>query len=541
VLGVVALAMSLVACASDAGVTEGTSVNASDGLDGSTTTAPPIEPPAPSTDTAPDPAEGPTLPGTSLPPEPTDPPETTAAAEPPDTTVPPPILTTPEPPPGSDPDGIGDSLFPELGNPGLDVQDYLVQLAYDRQADELVGSVTLTIELTQDRSEITLDSAGPDVDAVTVDGADATFEEEDRELRITPADPLIAGDEIVVVVAYHQSQPATAGSLSGLASGWFNSDDGSYVLNEPDGARTWLPSNDHPSDKATWTFEITVPTGVTAVANGALVSTTPGPSGDTWVWRQDDPMATYLIQLLTGDYELIEGEGPNGLPLLSVVLRSDLDVMQTYVETIPEQMDFLDDYFGPFPLDHYGIAMTDSFPGLAMETQGRSLFSREDFTSGTLGYVEQLLLSHEMTHQWFGDAVTLGRWQDIWLNEGFATYGEWLWMDHVGIAALEDQAANAIAGRSSIGQSPADPSVTDLFGFSSYQGGAAVLHALRLTVGDDAFFETLQQWVVDFNGTSRTTEDFVELSSKVAGTDLTDFFETWLYGTSSPDQYPSGD
>src|SRR5690606_32585465 len=139
------------------------------------------------------------------------------------------------------------------------------------------------------------------------------------------------------------------------------------------GARTWLPSNDHPSDKATWRFAITVAPGRTAVANGAFVSTTPSPDGDTWVWEELDPMPTYLVLLLTGDYELVEGTGPDGLPLLSVVLRADRERMQPYFDSIDDQIDFLDDYFGPYPLDRYGLAFSDSFGGLAMETQGRSL------------------------------------------------------------------------------------------------------------------------------------------------------------------------
>ena len=550
------LAVSAAACSADSGVTEGSAIEVVSGSSAPVPGSDPASAPSPATT---DDTSGPTLPGTTLPTPPAstapetgpsdtdppvepEPPETAPAGTGPATSDGPTGTgTIPAPGPGSDPDGLGDALYPELGNPGIDVQDYHVRLSWDRATEELTGSVTLTIVLLDDRDEITLDSAGPDVDAVTVDGSPAEFVEEDVELRITPDAGFAAGDEVEVVVEYHESSPASYASSGVLGAGWFNSEGGSYVLNEPDGARTWLPSNDHPADKATWTFEITVPSRVTAVANGELVSTSPGPKGDTWVWRQDEPMATYLIQLLTGDYELIEGTGPDGLPLLSAVLRSDTDVMQVYIDTIPEQMDFLDDFFGPFPLDHYGLAMTDSFPGLAMETQGRSLFSRDDFSSGTLGYVEQLLLSHELAHQWFGNAVTLGRWQDIWLNEGFATYGEWLWLDHVGLADLDAQAQSALMGRQTSSRSPAAPSADDLFGFETYQGGATVLHALRGTVGDDLFFEILRRWAADHDGTSRVTEDFVELAEQVAGRDLTRLFDDWLHAVRPPTSYPTRD
>lgn len=512
-----ALVLAAASCGTDGGVTARSSYTQPNVA--STAPAPTDAPPAPtdaSTPGATDPVE---LPDTTMPDEEPPGPPTTVAVD-------------------ADPDGIGDVLFPALGNPGIDVQDYDVVLTYDQESNAITGSVTLQITMTDDRDEFTLDSLGPIIGSVTVDGRPAEFESSDPELRITPTEPLTGGESIEVVVEYH-AVPAVSGSPSGLASGWFDSEGGSYVLNEPDGARTWLPSNDHPADKATWTFEITVASGVTAVANGSLVSTTPGPDGDTWVWRQEQPMATYLIQLLTGDYEIIEGTGPEGLPLLSVVLRDDLEMMQQYVDTIPEQIDVLDDWFGPFPLDTYGIAMTDSFPGLAMETQGRSLFSRSDFQSGTLGYIEQLLLSHELTHQWFGDAVTLRSWSDIWLAESFATYGQWLWMDHIGISDLEDDANNALDTRQmSGGPATGAPTVDELFGYNSYDGGAVVLHALRRMIGDDAFFGLLQQWIADYAGTSRTSADFIELAGKVADTDLTEFFDTWLYATELPSTYP---
>jgi aminopeptidase N len=442
--------------------------------------------------------------------------------------------------PAGNPDGVGDALFPALGNPGLDVQNYDVKLAYEPDSGALVGEVTLTVAPTQTREVFTLDASGPDVSRVVVDGRDAAFVQDGVELRITPSAPLTLGHQVDVTVDWTEN-PKSLMSDVGLQEGWFATNGGSYVLNEPDGARTWMPSNDHPSDKATWTFAITVPKGLTAVANGEHVSTTSGPDGDTWVWREDHPMATYLVQVLTGDYELVEGSGPDGLPLLSVVLRSDRALMQPYLDSIVPQIDFFDGFFGPYPLDRYGIAMSDSFGGLAMETQERSLFSREDFQSGELGHWEQLLLSHELSHQWFGDAVTLARWQDIWLNEGFATYAEWMWLDHTGDQSLVTTARDALQSKRSTdagAASTADPAVDDLFGFNSYDGGAVVLHALRLTIGDTDFFSLLQQWVQHNTGTSRTTDDFIALAEQVSTDDLTQFFNDWLFSAVPPSSFP---
>lgn len=453
-----------------------------------------------------------------------------------DSTVPAPETS---PPPGASPDGVSDTLYPALGNPGIDVRDYDIDLTYDPGDDTITGSVTITLVATEDRSEFTLDAVDLSIDAVQVDGADAGFVVEPEELRITPASPLVSGRSVTVVVDYHGAPDAGGGF--GIPNGWFHTPSGSYVLNEPDGARTWVPSNDHPSDKASFTFRITVPVGSTAVANGALVSSVRSPDGGTtWTWRHDEPMATYLVLLLTGDYQIVEGRSTGGVPLLSVVLRSDAESLQPCIDSISEQIDFFEPYFGPYPLDRYGIAVTDSFGGLAMETQGRSLFSRDDLVPCDLNDVQQLLLSHELAHQWFGDAVSPAQWQDIWLNESFATYGQWMWLAEAGGDPVAVAAGDALRLRADFGGNATGlPGVDDLFGYNSYDGGAVVLHALRLTVGDEVFFTVLKRWVAENNGTSRTTADFIALAESESGMALGDFFATWLYSRVIPSEYPA--
>ena len=219
------------------------------------------------------------------------------------------------------------------------------------------------------------------------------------------------------------------------------------------------------------------------------------------------------------------------------MLTADHATMQPFIDVTGEQIAFFEKYFGTFPLDRYGIAITDSFSGLAMETQERSLFSRDDFSGGRLDPSTQLFLSHELTHQWFGDAVTPARWRDIWLNESFATYGQWMWGEHVGNGSVADSAAAALASRPP--GSSADPTVDQLFSYNSYDGGAVVLQALRLTIGDASFFQLLQQWVIRNNGTSRTTDDFVKLASQISGKDLTKFFATWLFADQPPSSFPA--
>ncbi|MFM7685734.1 MAG: M1 family metallopeptidase [Actinomycetota bacterium] len=451
--------------------------------------------------------------------------EQTAAS----TTTTSPAVTVPE---ASGADGVGDTLFPDLGNPGIDVRRYDLRLDYDPVAERLEGTVRMSLALPEPRDRITLDAVGLDVSEVEVDGEVAAFVVYDPELRIELPQTVPVGQEVLVDVRYAVGTGGVESPV-GLDVGWFETVDGAYVLNEPDGARYWMPCNDHPSDKATWTFDISVPDGLTAVANGSLQSSADG----RWVWVEDEPMATYLVLVLVGDYELVEGATPDGLPLLHAVVRGSVGDVQPYLDLTARQIPFFEQFFGPYPLDRYGLAITDSEPGMAMETQGRSLFSRDDLPGGRPLYLQHMLLAHEVAHQWFGNAVSPATWQDIWLNESFATYAEWMWLEHAGFGTVADSAAQSLAMRPF--GSPASPTADALFGMNSYQGGAVTLHALRLTIGDDAFFDLLRRWVTTNLGGNGTTKQFIGLAEQVAGRSLTTFFADWLFAERPPAAFPT--
>ncbi|HKA04592.1 MAG TPA: M1 family metallopeptidase, partial [Acidimicrobiales bacterium] len=312
-----------------------------------------------------------------------------------------------------------------------------------------------------------------------------------------------------------------------LPLGWIRTPAGSYAINEPDGARTWFPANDHPSDKATFTFHITVPDGTVAVANGTPSPPVEAKGLTTYMWTMDQPMATYLATVAVGDYTIHDSTGPHGLPIRDAYLRLDTATVTPCLGLTAEMITFYEPKFGPYPLDSAGVLIADSTPGLAMETQGRSLFSRDDFMGGC----PDQLMAHELAHQWFGDAVTPARWRDIWLNEGFATYGEWLWGtkdDPATMARLAADARDDLARAGSTARPIADPTVDTLFAFPVYQGGAAVLQSLREQVGDTTFFGILQQWVARYRGRSATTDDFIATASDVAGRDLGPFLHAQL-------------
>jgi len=412
------------------------------------------------------------------------------------------------------------------------VDHYLIDLAVEPDRNRIEGTTTIEATATGDYDSFTLDFLGLDITAVTVDGAAVGHQREGAdgsELRIDAG--LRAGEAFSVAVSYSGTPtPTDLGDL-GFRTGWLQSKEGTFVASEPAGARTWFPANDHPSDKATFTFRITAPDGMTAVANGTLTDTFDTESGATYVWEMADPMTTYLATVVVAPLERVEHP-----PVGGIVLRDYLppamaaDVPESFNLT-GEMIDFFDDLFGPYPFDRYGHVVVSGFPA-ALETQTMTVFGDDWFNSPFTEFV----VAHELAHQWFGDHVSPSTWQDIWLNEGFATYGELLWVEHLyGSIAMQAEAASryddltltphAITG---------DPQPDALFGISVYQRGALTLHALRSEVGDEAFFETLRTWVERHGSGSASTADFIALAEEISGADLGDLFERWLFSAELP-------
>jgi aminopeptidase N len=306
-------------------------------------------------------------------------------------------------------------------------------------------------------------------------------------------------------------------------------DDGAFVANEPEGASTWYPVNDHQTDKATYDFRITVPENKTAVANGELVGKRTHRGWTTYVWRATDPMASYLSTASIGDYDLRFSRGPNGLPIIDAVDRDLKPEDDDNLARTGEMIAYFNGVFGRYPFTSYGaIIDDDDDAGYALETQTRPIYS---------GPPDELTVAHELAHQWFGNSVSPELWKDIWLNEGFATYAEWLWDEHTGgptTAAQFDALYATPANRSLWAFKVADPGAENLFVGAVYNRGAMTLQALRVKIGDRAFFGTLKAWyLIHRNGTAGT-EDFIRLAELASHQELSPFFETWVYTTGKP-------
>jgi hypothetical protein len=640
--------------------------------------------------------------------------------------------------------GIGDPYFPLDGNGGYDVRHYELDLAYTPSTDVLSGAAIIRARATQNLSSFNLDLQGLNVRSIRVNHRRADWSRDGGELTVTPRRPLRKHRRFKVVVVYDgvPELAGTAESLGGLA-GFIPTDDGAWIAGQPDVAATWYPVNDHPLDKASYTFRITVPRGLEVVANGVLRGQRSRRGHTTWVWDAKEPMASYLTTATIGEFDLrayerdgirywdavdpdlfdqpeprtgsqyalsqaasgaykrlartisvpadggqlsfwinrdtefnwdyvfveahrpgsdewttlpdLNGHTSNGTgngclvsshPFLehymtatdagceptgttgewnaatgtpgayeqwrldlSAYAGSDVEISISYagdgvlqrsgvfVDDVvgpggdgstsfeddgdpldgwsvpgppegsenandwivgttadapptqgemvdaalarqPEIIAFLEGYFGRYPFSAAGAIVDDTQgPGFALETQTRPIYARDFFsvddpTSGPSVVV------HELTHQWTGDSLALARWQHIWLNEGFATYAEWLWSEHEGLGTPQeifDFYATVIPADDPFWSLKiGDPGPDALFDGAVYTRGAMTLQALRAQIGDDDFFRLLRRWTTSRAGGNVTTPEFIRLAERISGQDLGAFFDTWLFTAAKP-------
>jgi hypothetical protein len=636
--------------------------------------------------------------------------------------------------------GIGDDYFPLDGNGGYDARHYTLDLGYDPASDVLTGVATIRAKATQDLSQFNLDLDGLEVRGIEVDGRDVAFRRDGQELTVVPSRGIRDGARFTTVVRY-DGVPRTLDDEFGF-SGFFHTDDGAVVAGQPHVAATWYPVNDHPSDKAAYTFHITAPTGLDVLANGELVRQRQRGDATRWTWDARQPMASYLTTMAVGDFDvdayregrlkywdaihedlidepasgeqfavsqaaesaykrlsrtiavpaggatvsfqvdhqtnfgwdffLVEAHTPgqddwttlpdtNGhtsrdtggacffgiqdlhpflvryqtLDATSTCIpegttgewwaasgRSDgyetwtvdlaryaggsVELSLSYVSFVtvqapgvfvddvvvstgegstsfeadddpldgwtvpgppegspgnendwvagtadvavttgdiargsldrqPEIIGFLADVFGRYPFRSAGgIVPDEERLGFALETQTRPVYSQLFFSDPISG---DSVVVHELAHQWFGDSLALERWRDIWLNEGFATYAEWLWSEREGLDTAQelfDFGAGIPADNPFWSVVIGDPGPSQLFDRAVYNRGAMTLHALRLQVGDEAFFRTVRWWAALKSGRNVATEEFVALAERVSRQDLDAFFTTWLYTPEKP-------
>ncbi|GAA3708773.1 M1 family metallopeptidase [Streptomyces tremellae] len=443
--------------------------------------------------------------------------------------------------PAPRPLGVGDRLFPTLGNPGYDVRSY--DIGFDYSGDNkkpLTATTTLDATATSRLDRFNLDFTHGTVRSVRVNGAPAAFATAGQDLVVTPKSPLAAGDPLRVTVR-HTSDPNGDNNGTG---GWIRTSDGLVMANQADAAHRVFPCDDHPDDKAYFTFHVTAPKKLTVVANGEGVSRTAQGPDTTWTYRTRHPMATELAQVSVGDSAVLHRTGPHGLPVRDVVPAADAKRLEPWLKKTPGMIEWMEKRVGRYPFEDYGVLVAGADTGFELETQTLSLFERNMFTDGgyPAWYVDSVLV-HELSHQWFGDSVSPHRWSDLWLNEGHATWYEGTYAEEHGGPSFESRMREAYAqsdGWRAAGGPPARPKAPEpgqaisIFRPVVYDGSALVLYALRQEVGAAVFTRIERDWVREHRDASASTADFTALASRDAGRDLTSFLHTWLYGAKTP-------
>ena len=639
--------------------------------------------------------------------------------------------------------GVGDPYYPLDGNGGYDVSHYNLDLRYDPATDLLAGRATIKARATKHLSSFNLDLDGLTVRDITVDDRPATWSRDGQELTVVPRRSLPKQQRFTVRVTY-DGVPHPIGDPNIGISGFLATDDGFDIAGQPHVAATWFPVNDHPTDKASYRFRVTVPNGPEVVANGDLVDKRSRNGWTSWTWRAEDPMASYLTTVDVGEFDFTtyrrngvryldaidpdllgplaepstgtkfavsqaadssykrlartiavpaggatvdfmitrdteqdwdfafveartvgeddwttlpdtlghttqdtgqacfdwpglhpfitthyqtvdvsagtcapsgttgewwaasgSSDGPehwqvdltpyagstvelaisyasDGFVQLAGVFVDDIvvstgegstsfesgfdgwtvpgppagspgndndwiigtvadvppspgDIAAGSFARQPEILAFLASNFGRYPWRSAGGIVDDIEDiGFALETQTRPIYSQHFFSDPLSG---DGVVVHELAHQWYGDSLAVKRWRNIWLNEGFATYAEWLWSEREGLGTTQqifDSFAALPADHPWWQVKIGDPGPNQLFEYPVYFRGAMTLHVLRQQVGDPNFFKILRTWAKSRAGDNVTTAEFIALAESISGQDLGGLFRTWLFTTGRP-------
>ncbi len=403
---------------------------------------------------------------------------------------------------------------------GWDIRDYTLRVRVDESRRAVRGHLSIVADRTTG-DDFVLHANGPTLTGIEVNGVSRPWTVDGDRVLLGPID----GPAVDVDVYW----TVTGASDTGMGLQW---GDPTFAFHEPDGARTWLPVYDVPSDKATLRWEITVPDDDVVFANGtgtAVLDAEPG--WKTWIFTFDGQIPTYLMTFHTGTYEVIEvADAPWGIRVAAYPDRVDA-AEDTFANT-QEMIEHFSDLYNPYPWDDYNLAMAPF--GGAMEHTTVVTFGAELVGS----YYGEIVNVHELGHHWWGDDVTLEDWPHIWLNEGFASYTEVLWYERAYGAEgrreyVASQADSYFQWKDYEGEGPlVDPNY--LWGGTVYDKGSWVVHMLRGVLGDEVFFDTLRAYEAAYRYGVADSADFQSIVEAQTGEDMSWFFDAWLYVSGEP-------
>lgn len=434
-------------------------------------------------------------------------------------------------------------------NPGIDVLHYTFRLELSDETDRIHGEATLDVQFkVAGIEELRLDlvrasdapgSSGMTVTAVLVEGVTAPYAHAGEELRIGLPAPSEVGQRLRITVSYH-GVPATGLIIADNKHG----DRTFFSDNWPNKARNWLPTVDHPYDKATCEFVITAPGHYQVISNGVLAEETDLLNGARRThWKQSVPIATWLYVLGVARFAVQYVDEYEGRSIQTWVYPQDRDAgFYDFAVPTKEAMQFYGDRVGPYSYEKLANVQSNSVAG-GMEAATAIFYSDESVT-GERSTRWRNVIIHEVAHQWFGNSVTEYDWDDVWLSEGFATYFTLLFIEHAYgrgefLAGLASSRERVLAFHD---QRPdyriVHDNLADMRQVTTsqiYQKGSWTLHMLRGIVGDDAFWRGIQAYYRDHRNGNATTDDFRRAMEEASGEDLSTFFEQWLYSGGIPE------
>ncbi|MCY1675213.1 M1 family metallopeptidase [Pseudarthrobacter sp. SL88] len=423
-----------------------------------------------------------------------------------------------------------DPYMPGAGTNAYRVERYELDLDYRVASNRLSGRAVLHGVACVATSAIVLDLVGLRATKVQLNGGRALrFNQRAGQLVASTPAPLQADEPFTIEVRYG-GNPSPRRGLWGEV-GWEELTDGVLVAGQPNGAPSWFPCNDHPRDKASYRFTVTTDANYRAVCNGVLQSRTTRSSRETWVYEQAEPMPAYLATVQIGRYGLLEldtGRSGPQVPQSVAVSPALADQARAGLALQPAMMRTFSSCFGPYPFAGHTVVVTEDELEIPLEAQGLSILGPNHLTAD---WESQRLIAHELSHQWFGNSVTAASWQDIWLHEGFACYAEWIWSEEAGVMSVAARAGAAWRGLKADAQDllVGDPGPQHMFDDRVYKRGALAVHAVRVAVGDLAFFALLQEWTATHRHGSVSTHDFIMAVDRATAIDTEALLHPWLY------------
>jgi len=425
--------------------------------------------------------------------------------------------------------------------PGIDAQHYIFRVALSDDSDEIAGETTAEIRFVKAGvTQFSLDLASPangkgmTVSEVSSGGAALQYWHASDRLAITlPSAPKT--DELRAITVKYRGIPA-----GGLRIGKNKYGDRCYFsANWPDLAHQWLPTIDHPYDKATSEFIVTAPAKYQVVANGLLQEETDlGDGRRITHWKQSVPIATWLNNIGVAQFASIHFGTAAGVPLETWVFPQDRDAgIATFNAPMRQSIEFYSDRIGPYPYEKLASVQNGGANGGGME-HASAIFYGQNSVDGRPALS---LVSHEIAHQWFGDSVTEKDWDDVWLSEGFATYFSALTIEHYeGRDAFVNRMKRSRALIYTTEKRLPGVAVVQTKAWSGipngivYQKGGWSLHMLRGLLGDEKFWAGIREYYRQFRDSNASTADFRKVMEEVSGVKLGWFFDQWVYRPGSP-------